>query len=1238
MKNTRTTEAYRLYYENTLSKDHNNPALIGKWGADPGGFETQIMCRKMGVKIPDSNMYECEGEIFGPARWPYNAGEDPNYSDPPIRYVIKDRMMCIGTTWWNWRNERSIGLGFDFDSIIGHAEGVGVSNEELAKLDEIDVDWIEVIKSTRGGGRHLYIWFDPDNAPITKTHTEHAALARAFIPLIARDTGLDIAANVDVCGSVMWVHHINATKENQGYSLVKPATQILTADHVPPNWRDHVEVVNGSRTKVRVQGWTQDGTKTEGDELDEMTQAHSVVELDETHLKILEDLEATGHSSLWVPDHHLWQGHTAGLKYVFDNWDENGTPMRGLFDTNSLDSDPGKPNCVSGDTKVITREGVKPIRLLAGGAADIITSRGKWVRAPFKSYGEQEVFAITLKNHKRTKVIKATADHRWFVCKYRSDGYRKTKVNFGDRKEVTTNELEHGQIMIQTKPQLNVSPSVVGIQHGMVWGDGTNGGARITSQLALFGDKARDFQKFFAEHQRRPIPRRGKGDVEILNLPYHFKSLVPLAYDKPYLYGWLAGYFATDGCVSEQGSCILRSVDRKAIEHVREICHVLGIESTDITDRYSENGYKPGTVYTTILKASDLEDQFFLLEKHKARFQEATNRQNSYWRVASVEPAGREEVFCCTVPKTGCFCLEDFILSGNCFMRPKPDGAWDVWRFGVGTDECPLWDTNGKYPHTTYNYPATLKQICMVTGGYEGTEEKHGFLFATADELKEALKLLGSSLVLPDRAEGRTLSLHNGPQGKIILVISKDRKDEERDFPRFVKATRGWEIWIRDSVKTSDVEVEEENLWSELDEKIRALKITGVRGSQFDSWVLNDATEAWTLQPRENVKSYLLSLGFGKPDPILGGAVYKSWDLINEPFQPEYPGGRVWNRAAAQFVYAPVELSEGEIPQHPTWTRVMNHCGVELSEYIPELPWGESWGIATGGDYLTAWLACMFQRPFGKLPYLFMYGPQNSGKSSFHESIRLLLTRGVVAADRALTSDQGYNGELEDAVLAVVDEVDISKSGSSTYNKLKEWVTGITISIHAKYKEPKDVRSCLHFVQMSNSRKSLPVFPGDTRITAMNVPSLEEEIPRERLQELLKQEAPHFMRTLMDFTIPEATGRLMLPIIETQGKVEAAAGNVDEVSRFIEDNCYKIPGAAVTFIEFKKKFLDSLEEFQRSEWPDRLILSELDEEFPVGKGARINQRIIGNLTFNDDVTPTKPYSKVEGKVTKEEEE
>lgn len=905
MSNTRTTEAYKLYYENVLKDQHNNPDLIARWGSDPGRFETQVMTRKMGTKVPDSNMYEEDGETFGPSRWPYDAAGNPNYSDPPIKYMIGTRMKCIGSTWWDWKNKKTIGLGYDFDSIAGHAAGVGVSNEEIAALDKIDVPWLEVIRSTRGAGRHIYIWFEEDDAPVTENHTEHAALARAFIPLISQHTGLDINATVDVCGGVLWIHHENATKENQGYALIKPATQILTSAHVPPNWRDNLEVVSGVRSKVRVQGWDSDGLPTQGDELDSMTEAYAKQPLDEVHLRILEELERTGHSALWVHDHHLFQGHTVGLKQVFDDWADKGHPMKGLFDTNSPNTDVGKPNC---------------------------------------------------------------------------------------------------------------------------------------------------------------------------------------------------------------------------------------------------------------------------------------------------------------------------------FMRPKPDGGWDVYRFGDGTVECPLWGKQGKWTHTTYNFPPTLKQICMACGGFEGPDQNQGFLFSSVEELQAAMSLLGIEPIVPEKANGRTLALRaRDSDGKTVLIISKSRGDSPSDFPRYAKTPKGWEKVLEEAIDTSDKEQEEDELWSELDEKFRALKIVHRAGSggAFDSWVVRDASNDWTVHPRENVKSYLASFGYKQCDPILGGAIFKSWQIVNEPFHPEYPGGRVWNRNAAQLVYSPVDLAEGEMPYHPHWDKVMNHCGVDLDQYVPPLEWCKDWGIEIGGDYLTAWIACMLRYPFGKLPYLFMYGPQNSGKSTFHEAIALLMTRGVAKADRALTSAQGYNGELLDAVLAVVDEVDISKAGLQAYNKLKEWTTGMTISIHAKYKQVYETRSALHFVQMANTRSSLPVFSGDTRITAFNVPSLEEDIPKEKLFDHLRKEAPHFMRTLMDLEIPDALGRFMLPVIETQGKADAVVGNMSELERFLSDKCHSIPGAGITFKDFKERFISTLEDFQKSEWTETEIRRQLSEQFPIGRG-RGNVMVIGNLSFVK-CEPSEPY-------------
>lgn len=914
-RNPSVTSAFKTYYDNVLSKQHNNPTLIGRWGADPSRFETQIMCHKMGVPIPDSQKFEQYGEVFGPLRWPYNSDTEPSYSDPPIEFNITTRLQAIGTSWWDWKNKRSIGLGFDFDSMLDHAEGVGIEQSEIERLDNMDLPWIEIIRSTRGNGRHIYIWFDPDNAPVTQNHLEHAAIARSFLPVLAQHMKMDIDTNVDCKGLIMWIHHTNATAENRGYELIKPATQILTADHVPPTWRDNLEVVSGSRTKVRVQGWTADGTQTKGDELDEMTQAYYQTPLDEMHLKILEALEGTDHTSVWVHDHHLWQGHTCALKQVYDDFAERGTPLRGLFDTNSGDNDPGKPNC---------------------------------------------------------------------------------------------------------------------------------------------------------------------------------------------------------------------------------------------------------------------------------------------------------------------------------FMRPKPNGAWDVYRFGEGTSEHPLWDTQGKWTHTTFNFPATLRQICLACGGYEAPKEDKGFLFDSLEEFQEAIKMLGSAIKIPVIASGRELSLKL-VEDRIIATVEKKRADEKGDFKGWAKGSGVWERWLTDADASVDAEVEEERLWTELDNKVRALKTVGREGSQFDSWAMYDDSQVWATHPRENIRSYLTSIGYSKPDAVLGGAVFKSWTVVNQPFQPEYPGGRMWNRNAPQFVYEAIKLSEGEEPKHPTWNRLLEHCGVELNEYIPELPWCKDWGIFTGGQYLLAWVACMVQNPYCKLPYLFMYGPQNSGKTSFHEGLALLFTNGVVKADRALTSQ--YNGELANAILAVIDEVDVNKTGPDVYNKLKEWVTGEMLAIHAKYKQVETVRSTLHFVQGANNRDALPVFPNDTRITAMNVPTLEDEIPRDEFRELLKKEAPHFMRTILDYHVPPPTGRLALPIIETQGKREAAASNTDDLTQFIEEKCYEIPGAAIKFTDFCDRFHDSLEEHQRSSYPQRIIRQRISEMFPLGRGSgRMKQLIIGNLSLNPDIEPTSPYINEKGKLVRKEDE
>ena len=70
-----------------------------------------------------------------------------------------------------------------------------------------------------------------------------------------------------------------------------------------------------------------------------------------------------------------------------------------------------------------------------------------------------------------------------------------------------------------------------------------------------------------------------------------------------------------------------------------------------------------------------------------------------------------------------------------------------------------------------------------------------------------------------------------------------------------------------------------------------------------------------------------------------------------------------------------------------------------------------------------------------------LVGNQNSGKSILHQAISLLVTRGVASADRALGSNNDFNGELANCVLAYVEETDLSKNDGRAYARIKDWTT-----------------------------------------------------------------------------------------------------------------------------------------------------------------------------------------------------
>jgi DNA primase len=322
------------------------------------------------------------------------------------------------------------------------------------------------------------------------------------------------------------------------------------------------------------------------------------------------------------------------------------TPSRGFY------------HCLAGETRVLTWEGARPIAELAGGVHRVLGADGQWVDAPFKSYGIQRLYRITVTRNRQTKELHATDGHRWFV--------RSGKARKGHR-EVVTTDLTSGDRLVPKFPGTRIArstPSPFGIAHGFTYGDGTRSGTGSMALLCPPKDLA--MLKWFPNSHTT-----ASGDnLLVHHLPRFFKELPDRHESVAYLLGWLAGYFAADGCVAADGTVILNSARRGDLEFVRDICTRLGIGTYGITTQLRTGfGEEPSEIHRVHLVNEDLPEEFFLIDEHRRRFREADKKfARRGWVVRSVEVTDRvEEVFCAEVPEGHAFTLEDNILTGNCF-------------------------------------------------------------------------------------------------------------------------------------------------------------------------------------------------------------------------------------------------------------------------------------------------------------------------------------------------------------------------------------------------------------------------------------------------------------------------------------------------------------------------------------------------------------------------------------------
>ncbi|WP_320973173.1 anaerobic ribonucleoside-triphosphate reductase [Enterocloster bolteae] len=313
-----------------------------------------------------------------------------------------------------------------------------------------------------------------------------------------------------------------------------------------------------------------------------------------------------------------------------------------------------KPYCFSGDTKILTKNGIKRLDELVDQDILVLNKNHGWENATVKNFGKNVLKKLILERYGVEKEIMVTGNHIWFV---RS---KNNKIS-----EIETDDLRIGMKIPFNASNVwaHVTPSPFGVAHGFFIGDGDKG-EHLRANFC--GDKDSLLPYF------TPASINGTEFEKTIQsvVPKFFCELPSLNETPSYLYGWLSGYFAADGCVDDKGRCTISSIKHENLEFVRNVLCVLGMPVNEIRyqDRISNITNKPGRVYTLTLSNEYLKDDFFIRPLHKKRWIPSKERKDRNWIVKAVIDTNIEEdVYCAVVDGSKSFTLDNNILTHNCF-------------------------------------------------------------------------------------------------------------------------------------------------------------------------------------------------------------------------------------------------------------------------------------------------------------------------------------------------------------------------------------------------------------------------------------------------------------------------------------------------------------------------------------------------------------------------------------------
>lgn len=382
--------------------------------------------------------------------------------------------------------------------------------------------------------------------------------------------------------------------------------------------------------------------------------------------------------------------------------------------------------CVAGETEVVTRDGIKPIRELAGGNHKLLVPqvgtlgglghRGAFKEVEVRSFGVQSLCEVKLKRGPVKLTVRTTPEHRWFTAAVPG-------AQWVDPKEFerTTETLRVGDKLRTLRATACIGTEVfmpIACAQGFVFGDGTRQDDRESPASVMIYDLGKDaaMLPLFGMTQQKPYTVNDKPAINVYGLPRFWKDRPPINEPRIFLLSWLAGYFAADGSVDKKGRAVLESATKTNLDFARSIASICGVGCGFVRGRMRVGfpGTEASMLYRVAFRVSDLPEWFFRIEEHKKRAEQerpvGTKKQrhpDAMWVVESVRQLEeREEVFCAVVPGAQAFGLGGDLMTGNC-PASKPSEIVEIIE---------------KHPHLA---DRIIKMEDNFTPGQNAKREKH---------------------------------------------------------------------------------------------------------------------------------------------------------------------------------------------------------------------------------------------------------------------------------------------------------------------------------------------------------------------------------------------------------------------------------------------------------------------------------------------------------------------------------